>query len=211
MSSILQTHVEIRQRDYRLTLVTPPASEPMSLGDAKQLLGVTLPADDNVITGLISEGREEIEKLTGWRLLQQTWDFKIEQFPTGDRILLPIQPASSIVYLQFVDSTGTTGTVDPLAYTLYTDTGGSPAIVLKINRVWPTTLLNPGFNVTARVIVGAADVTGVPAWATHALRLYVQRHWDLVLIARNREPGTSPRTFAHQQVFDSLIREHRFD
>lgn len=211
MSSIPQPHIEIRQRDYRLTLVTPPASEPLLLGDVKQLLGVTLPADDDVLNGHITGGRQDIETATGWKFLTQTWEYAIEQFPIRDRIVLPIRPVQSVTSIIYTDAAGNPSTVSPSIYTLYPNGGGAPEIVLKMNQVWPTNLLNPGFNVVVRFVAGAADVSQVPAWALRALRLYIQRQWDLDLIARNREPGTSPRTYAHQQVYDSLIREHRYD
>lgn len=214
-----QPHIEIRERDYRLTLITPPLDtdgktrlEPMSLADAKTLLGVTLSSDDFLISRIIARGRHDLEQKTGFRILTQTWDYSIEQFPYADRIEFPIRPLQAVTSLKFTDATGAINTVDPATYTVNLEDGGSPQLVLKLNQFWPTNLLQQGFNVTARVEVGFSDTAeGLPEWVGEALGYFIQRAYDLIQIARSREPGTSPRTYAHQQLYDAIIREHRFE
>ena len=80
----------------KATLTVPPAGEPLTLAEAKPHLRVDLNDDDALITALISAAREQVEFLTGQRLITQTWELELA---AGERCmlegLLPIQSLSS--------------------------------------------------------------------------------------------------------------------
>lgn len=80
----------------RATLTVPPTGEPLTLAEAKLHLRVDLNDDDALITALISAAREQVEFLTGQRLMTQTWDLDLAAGERGVlEGLLPIQSLTS--------------------------------------------------------------------------------------------------------------------
>jgi hypothetical protein len=57
----------------RLQLVTPPATEPVSLADAKQFLRVSHKHDDGMITAQIKAARTLCENTARMSFIEQTW------------------------------------------------------------------------------------------------------------------------------------------
>lgn len=80
----------------RASLAVPPEGEPLMLAEAKLHLRVDLNDDDALITALISAAREQVEFLTGQRLMTQTWALELA---AGECAvlegLLPIQSLAS--------------------------------------------------------------------------------------------------------------------
>ncbi len=62
-------------------LITPPATEPVTLADAKLHLRVEteMEEDDDLIAALIVTAREQAEHLTGLRLITQTWALEMDK------------------------------------------------------------------------------------------------------------------------------------
>ena len=80
----------------RATLTFPPAGEPLTLAEAKLHLRVDLNDDDALIAALISAAREQVEFLTGQRLITQTWALELAADERGAlEGLLPIQSVTS--------------------------------------------------------------------------------------------------------------------
>ena len=80
----------------RASLTVPPAGEPLTLAEAKLHLRVDLNDDDALITALISAAREQVEFLTGQRLITQTWELELAAGERGGlEGLLPIQSLTS--------------------------------------------------------------------------------------------------------------------
>lgn len=101
-----------------LTLVTPPALEPVSLVEAKAHLKVEQDAEDDLIQGLIEAARTRLEEetnrsfiATGWRLtLSSWWD---EPWSNEWGLLLPRSPVISVdAVLQWLDDAQTTIAAD---------------------------------------------------------------------------------------------------
>src|SRR5579859_631916 len=66
---------------YSLVVVTPPATEPVTLDEAKLHLRVTDTADDTYIGGLITVAREYLEKIENRAFITQTLRMQIDSFP----------------------------------------------------------------------------------------------------------------------------------
>jgi Phage gp6-like head-tail connector protein len=66
-----------------LRLTTPPASEPLSLADAKAQIRVDDDYSDDLITALISAVRRDVEAFLGRALITQTWTMVLDEFPDG--------------------------------------------------------------------------------------------------------------------------------
>jgi uncharacterized phiE125 gp8 family phage protein len=161
-----------------LSIVTQPASEPLSLAEAKSHLRVDISDDDTLIGEYIESARVFAEGVTRRAFVAQTWDFTLDRFPLG-AIKLPVQPVTSVSYVQYVDTAGSTQTFtegtspDVAKYDVFTD-GPRSTIVPKYNQVWPDTRDHPNV-VTVRFVAG---YTAFPADLKQALRLLVGHQYE---------------------------------
>jgi uncharacterized phiE125 gp8 family phage protein len=103
-----------------LTILTPPAAEPVSLDQAKAFLRVTTTDEDDLISGLIMAARQRVETELGLSLittaLRETfsaWDGRLTR--TGAVRLLR-GPLISVEAVSTADGTGALVTLDPSAY-----------------------------------------------------------------------------------------------
>ena len=93
-------------------LLTPPASEPWTLAEAKQFLRVAHDDDDAVITSLIAAARGQVEAQTRRGLIAQTWRLVRDMWPEDGRIALRIGPLRSVIAARVFDSTGNASAID---------------------------------------------------------------------------------------------------
>jgi len=78
-----------------LTIVTPPAEEPVTLTEAKNHLRVDLSDDDSLISALIVAAREHAEAITRRAFITQTLKLSLDAFPaTTVRSMSPCRPCS---------------------------------------------------------------------------------------------------------------------
>jgi uncharacterized phiE125 gp8 family phage protein len=153
-----------------LKLITAPASEPITLADAKLHLrvdtGVT--ADDTLITALIVAARQGAEHITGRALMPQTWELALDSFDEQNsatsahsyRITLPKPPFVSITSITYLDESGVLQTMAADAYLL--DTHSEPARIMPAyGTCWPATR-NQANAVLIRYVAGYADAASVP-------------------------------------------------
>lgn len=139
---------------YSLELVTAPAVEPITLGEAKAHLRVDIDDDDALIGALIKAAREKAEQLTGRAFVSQVWRLRLDGFPSeaDAAILLPQPPLRAVQSLQYVDGGGA-------LQDLYATDAVSPAIdghfdinywsepgylVPAYGKYWPSTRTQPG-------------------------------------------------------------------
>jgi len=161
-----------------LSLVTGPASEPLSTSEAKSHLRVDISDDDTLIDEYVAAARKYAEGMTRRAFVAQTWDYTLDGFPV-DGIKLPIQPVTSVTYIQYVDSAGATQTFtegtspDVTKYDVFTDRPRT-LITPKYNLVWPATRVHPGV-VTVRFIAG---YTTFPDDLKQAIRLMVGHQYE---------------------------------
>src|SRR5574343_313593 len=108
-----------------IRLITAPAVEPMTITEAKLYLKVDTTADDNLITELIKAVRIDVEKILGYKLINQTWDYFADDFT--DPIILPLQPVSSVTYIKYYNIDKVLTTLAATEYYLFTDV--EPAVI----------------------------------------------------------------------------------
>ena len=94
------------------TLLTPPATEPLSLADAKALLRVAHDDDDAVIASLLSAARAQVEALARRALITQVWRLALDRWPTDGRIAPRIGPLRDVIAARVFDAAGTPLAVD---------------------------------------------------------------------------------------------------
>src|SRR5205085_7972655 len=132
-----------------LSLVSPPANEPVSLDEAKEHLRVTSTDQDNLIRHLISAARIYCENKLGQPIVTQTWDLKLDGFPC-DAIRVPRPPLQSVTSITYLDSGGSLQTLNPSTYLVLDSTtppasgpAHTPPLIGRIESAygltWPST------------------------------------------------------------------------
>ncbi len=159
------------------SLITPPASEPITITEAKAHLRVDTPDDDTLITSLIKSSRELCELYTGLGLLPQTWRLLMDKWPTVQNdewwdglrqgafiptvkkeLLLERSPLVSVSTVKTFEEDGSGAIYDSSNY--YVDPSGG-RIVLKASSSAPTG--SKSINSVEIVFsVGYADASNVP-------------------------------------------------
>lgn len=172
-----------------LTLVTPPAAEPISLAEAKAHLRVTFVEDDVLIAALAAAAREacegEIDRsfiATGWRLgldrfpwpenPVRSFDPRVFERPlvgSASPIRVPVGRLASVQSITYLDSEGVRQTLDPSAYTV--EAGDAGRIVPAYGTSWPTHRVHPGSVLIDFTAGYGPAATDVPASVRAAILL----------------------------------------
>ena len=119
--------------DWKVT--TAPASEPITLANAKLHLRVDHSADDDLITALIKAARRWCELYQNRAYITQTITARLDSF--SDTIALPKPPLISVTSVKYYDSNGDQQTLDSSYYDV--DTTSTPGkITLAYGMSWPT-------------------------------------------------------------------------
>lgn len=104
----------------RLRLVVPPASEPVSLSEAKLFLRIEHAAEDTVISRAITAARQACESYLSCALLPQSWNYTVGGAGTL-RIALPFGPATAIDAVTVTNGSGVSTELAETAYRLSLD------------------------------------------------------------------------------------------
>ncbi len=120
-----------------LTRTAPPASEPVSLADAKAHLRVDTSQDDTLIQGLIAAARQSAEEHLRRALVTQNWRLTLDRFPRGaGEIELPRPPLVSVSAVTVYDVADTASPVPAADYIV--DATRAPGRILpRVGRPWP--------------------------------------------------------------------------
>lgn len=142
-----------------LKLITAPATEPVTLAEAKAQCRVDGADEDALITALIVAARQEAEHALGRALITQTWERVVDAFPQAE-LELGMPPVQSITSITYVDQAGSTQTLAGAAYVL--DADSTPAFVLPaVTYSWPDTL-DTANAVRVRFVAGYGNAAAVP-------------------------------------------------
>lgn len=161
-----------------LTLITPPAAEPISTATAKLHLRVDHSSDDTLIDNLVKAARISAEHWTGRAVITQTWEKTLDQFPCGsynEGIVLPFPPLASVASLKYIDQDGVLQTMSSSDYKVLANrTPGE--VVLAYNKTWPTVRCEAD-AITVRYTAGyGVSGASVPDSILQAMLLMVG-HW----------------------------------
>ena len=99
-----------------LQLTTPPATEPVTLDEAKAHLKVDTTDDDTLIGTLISAARSKAEWNTGRAFITQGWTFAADGWPADNVFELPFPPMQSVTSVTAYALDDTATVLDPSAY-----------------------------------------------------------------------------------------------
>lgn len=183
-----------------LTVFAAPAAEPISLQEAKDHLSVDGTDHDALIESKITAVRQAVEDFLRRRLVTQTLDWRLDEFP--DSYLLetpvPIQSLSSIAYVD------TDGAAQTLASALYqVDAYSVPGRIMPAyGEVWPS--IRDQLNaVTIRIVAGYGNPPAVPRPIVEAMLLYLGAAYA------NREQVITGMTVATIPTAENLLWPHR--
>ena len=163
---------------YRLD--TAPATEPVTLADAKQHMRVDGAADDVLIEDLIAAARRYLDGRhgrLGRALITQTWTLTLATWPRV--IELDFPPVQAVGSIEYVDPAGTTQTLDPAKYRVRGLNATEPATVRRApDAEWPDVADDPE-AITVTFTAGYGDnPADVPEPIRHALKLLIADWYD---------------------------------
>lgn len=136
-----------------LKIVTRASVQPVSLEEVKAHLKVDFDDDDDLIESFIEAAVEHAEDFTGRALVEQVWDYFLDEFPSG-AIELPKPPLISVDGV-FYQASGSEEQFDDASYVV--DLAGEPARISLIDGgSWPT-VSEQSNAVRVRFTAGYAD------------------------------------------------------
>jgi uncharacterized phiE125 gp8 family phage protein len=167
-----------------LSLVTPPAFDPITLAEAKAHLRVTSDDEDGLIVAYILSAREFVENETHLKLITQTLDYTVDDnWPCvrvrGDyktRIEFPVKPVSSVSSVSYVDTSGVTQTLGTDQYVLRTD-GAVHFVEPAYDATWPSVRCQTA-AITIRFVAGYA-LSDVPNPLMQAMRMLIGHQYEI--------------------------------
>lgn len=187
----------------RLSLVTGPASPPVTLAEAKAHLIVDHSDDDTLITALVDAAAAMIDGPAGigYAMQPQTWKLTLDGFPSGqaiswpDAVKIPMRPVVSVDEIRYVDADGNEQTFDLFDTVI---SSGGALVVPNYGTAWPSTRNQPG-AVEMEFTAGA----GVPPMLRAAVLLIVGH------LYKNREATTDAAQFELPLGVASLLDRYR--
>jgi uncharacterized phiE125 gp8 family phage protein len=181
-----------------VTIVTPPAAEPLTLQEAKDHLRIDGDDENPLVSAYLTAAREWAEDATRRQFSPATLRFALDEFPRcrdccsshrrraqaefdGHAILIPRPPLISVSSIQYVDAAGVTQTLSVNDYQI--DTYSTPGRVAPaFAKSWP--IARRQMNaVTITFVAGYASAAGgVPEKTKSLIRLLLAHQYE------NREP-----------------------
>lgn len=148
-----------------LTLITAPAASPVSLVEAKAHLRVVDDDEDDLIGVFINAATAHAEKFLGRALVDQTWDYILDEFPDDDgSIEIPLPPLIEVVGVFYTDSAGDEQEMTGADYVVSGagGRGNHPARIFLPTGSWPTPRDTMG-AIRVRFRSGYLDTSSPPA------------------------------------------------
>ena len=149
-----------------------------SVSNAACIYGVNIlkfspysPEDDD-IESCITVARDMVEEHTGRRLINQTWNYYLDEWPCSDKMKIPYPPLVSVSSIKYTNDDGTEYTMSTSSYNV--DTNSEPGrIVLADTGEWPSETLNAMNPINIEFVAGYGTSTSVPKTIKQAMKLIV--------------------------------------
>ncbi len=156
-----------------LTLLTPPANEPVSFLDVRDFLRAR-DSDEEIVNALVPMARDYVETQTGRALITQTWRLDFHDGFDTDTIKLPKAPLQTIDTFTYYDSDNVQQTLTGADYEIAKSQTFASTIRMRDGASWPA-LYNR---------FGAASITftcGYGATGTSVPKQLIRCMWLLLL------------------------------
>lgn len=151
----------------KYVLITAPASEPISLNEAKLHLRVSNTLEDSVITNLIIVARQWVENYTWRPLITQTIDVVFDTLESKE-LIINKSPIQSVTSIKYIDQDGTEQTLDTNKYVV--DLLGQPGRI-KLDAIPNTKDTLNAYKI--RIVCGYANAASVPQLYKSAMLLLI--------------------------------------
>jgi uncharacterized phiE125 gp8 family phage protein len=182
----------------RASIITEPAVEPWVLNDVKAMLAIPDTESDTAITSYIVSARRQAEQYLQRKLITQTLEMPLDDFPSGS-IELGYGPVQSITSVKYDDADGVEQTIDSANYTL-DNYGMKVWLHPAYSYTWPSPRSTPN-AVRVRYVAGWGDAgSDVPDDILQAMLLLIG-HW--LRFQKEAESGIGP-TRVPRQFYDLL-------
>ena len=178
-----------------LTILDPPAAEPVSVADAKAHLRLTSSSEDGLVSRTIAAAREVIEARTGRALVSQKIRLVLDRAPEHVATL-PRGPLVSIDAVEVETADGVWTATDAFAAEL------GEAARLVATAPWPRPA-KPIGGVRIDASVGYGGEGAAPADLLRAVLLLTAHFYE------RREPLESDRPYALPHSIEALIGGYR--
>jgi uncharacterized phiE125 gp8 family phage protein len=157
-----------------LVMTSPPATEPVTVADAKAHMRIDGSDEDILIASLLLTSRLHIETALRLALITQSWTLRLDRWPPGRDVKLPLSPLRSVDEVRVKNPSG--GAVVVAAESYLVDVASRPARLVW-NNVIPPIPKVPINGIEIDLTVGfGADGDSVPAPLKHAI-LMLAAHW----------------------------------
>ena len=157
-----------------LTLIDPPAAEPVTLAEAKAFLRLDGSEEDALVDRLIAAARLHLERDLGLALMAQRWTQVFDRWP-GETAPLGPWPVSAVEAVTVKDALGEAQEVDDGSYVA--DLAGRPARLIRPGG-WPEPgVAAGGIEITFAAGFGEAR-DDVPADLRQALLMLVAQWFE---------------------------------
>ena len=145
------------------TRITQPATEPITLAEAKAHLRLTHDDEDLLVSAMISAARAACEDRLQRTLITSDWRLTMPAFPLVPFIYLAMGDVQSVTAVTYTDPDGITQTLSPSAYRLGRS-NGRPVLVPAPGQGWPATQAGVMEAVSVEYVAGYGNVAAsVPA------------------------------------------------
>ena len=180
-----------------LTLLSPPAAEPVTLSEVKTHLRVTHSDEDALISGVLVAAVRAIEARGGLALMPQAWRLTLDAAPE-ETLFLPLSPVSALDAVAVIDGEGAPQEV---SVSLYDAALGAHA---RIRPAGPWPLPAPVIDgVRIDFTAGYADADAVPELLKQAVKILAGYFYE------TREAAGEARVYTMPQSIDALIAPFR--
>lgn len=192
-------------QERNLSLVTPPAVEPIALADAKQYCRVDadFTDDDAYITTLITVARQYCEGIQKRAYITQTWEMALKEFRyssmdtlnnrhRSDVIEIPFGSLQKVNSFQYTDAYGTvTQLAENVDYVVSTR-GIVGRVCPPFGKVFPVAILWPLDPIVINFTCGYGDTPEkIPEKVIQAMMMLIV-HWYTNRMVINELRGVTP-------------------
>ena len=168
------------------TRIAAPASEPLTLAEAKAHLRVDLSDDDAMIARTISAAREWVEAHTGRALIAQSWRLTLDAWPDGPAVALIRPPVLAATAVRTFSADGAATVWAGANYAV--SFGAEPQRLVRLVPEWPIPgRAQMGIEIDLNCGYGALS-SDVPAALRQAILLKTAQLYE----RRGEDPGAGP-------------------
>lgn len=155
-------------------VVTPPATEPVTLADVKRHLNVLHTSEDGMIAGFAAAARRHVEETCSIALINQTRRVYLSKWPSDGIIPLHRPPLVSVTAVKYLDADEVERTLAVDQYHVIKNRI-EPHVVRRKAATWPATADHPQAVWVDYVCGYGTEPTAVPQDIRNGLLMLA---WD---------------------------------